>query len=72
MMAWEKQGMVFVCVCVRVRVCVGEAGQKWDFGRASKEFASPRRAPSHLPAGANVIAGAVRAVMESLSVAVHM
>lgn len=47
-MAWEKQGMVCMCVCA---LWVGECGQKWDFDRVSNEFASPRRAPSHVPAG---------------------
>lgn len=43
------------------------------FGRVSKVFASPGgpRATTTRP-GANVISGAVRAVMESFSVAVHM
>lgn len=34
-MAWEKQGMVCMCVCV------GDSRQKWDFDRVSNEFASP-------------------------------
>lgn len=59
-------------MCVK---CVGESGQKWDSGRVKPKVpASPQgeepRATSR--PGGNVIAGAVRAVMESLSVAVHI
>lgn len=54
--------------------CVGESGQKWDFGRVSKAFTSPEepREPPRPGRGVNVIPGAVRAVIESLKVTVHM
>ena len=62
-----------VCVCVRVRVrgCVNpeRIGIPPESSKAGVRH--PRRAPSHVRL-VDVIAGAVRAVMESLSVAVHM
>lgn len=68
----EKQRMVCVCVCVCLGVRVGESGKKWDSGRVKQVFASPKTSPEPRPGRGNVIAGAVRAVMESLRVAVHM
>lgn len=67
-MAWEKQGMV--CMCARV--CVWVNPDRSGISTESAMSSPAQTSPEPRPGRGNVIAGAVRAVTESLSVAVHM